>query len=102
MHVLASLGRCFDVVRELLVLGKLEGFLVGDFAFLLQVREVANQVDDDGGARVVADLAQPLVLYVVKALPRGDVEHKKDAVAALVEVARDRAERLLAGRIPNL
>ena len=51
---------------------------------------------------MVSDLLQPLVLNVIISCPVGDVENKEDTVTALVEVAGDWAERLLAGCVPNL
>lgn len=51
---------------------------------------------------MVANLFQPLILDVFKAAPLRDVEDEEDAVAALVEISRNRSERLLTGRIPNL
>ena len=38
---------------------------------------------------MLSDFAQPLVLNVVIGCPVGDVEHKKDAIATLVEVTRN-------------
>ena len=51
---------------------------------------------------MLSDFAQPLVLNVVIGCPVGDVEHKKDAIATLVEVTRNWSERLLASRVPYL
>ena len=51
---------------------------------------------------MVANLFQPLILDVFKAATLRDVEDEEDAVAALVEISRNRSERLLTGRIPNL
>ena len=51
---------------------------------------------------MVSNLSQPLILDVLKATALRDVEDKEHAVAALIEISRNRSERLLAGRIPNL
>ena len=51
---------------------------------------------------MVANLFQPLILDVLEAAALRDVEDEEDAVAALVEISRDRSERLLTSRIPNL
>ena len=51
---------------------------------------------------MVSNLSQPLILDVLKATALRDVEDKEHSVAALIEISRDRSERLLAGRIPNL
>lgn len=51
---------------------------------------------------MLSDLPQPLVLNVVIGCPVGDVEHKEDTIATLVEVTRDWSERLLASRVPYL
>ena len=50
---------------------------------------------------MLLDLLQP-VLDIGEGFLAGDVVAEEDAVGAAVENASDRAERLLAGRVPNL
>ena len=101
-NVLSSLSTSLDVVRELLISRECERLVVGDFARFLHICKVADKVDDNWRGRMVSNLSQPLILDVLKATALRDVEDKEHAVAALIEISRNRSERLLAGRIPNL
>lgn len=51
---------------------------------------------------MVPNFSQPLILDVFKARAVRDVKDEENTVAALVEIPRDRTERLLACCIPNL
>ena len=71
---------------------ELKSLLVRHLPLIIHVCKVSNQVDHNVWCRVVADLPQPLVLNVFKALATRDIEDQEDAVTALVKVARDRSE----------
>ena len=58
----------------------------------LHVGEVSDEVNHDRGGRVVTNLSQPLILDVFKARALCDVKDKENAIAALVEISRDRPE----------
>eukprot|EP00327_Prymnesium_parvum_P021526 CAMPEP_0113273928 /NCGR_PEP_ID=MMETSP0008_2-20120614/24120_1 /TAXON_ID=97485 /ORGANISM="Prymnesium parvum" /LENGTH=202 /DNA_ID=CAMNT_0000123493 /DNA_START=423 /DNA_END=1031 /DNA_ORIENTATION=+ /assembly_acc=CAM_ASM_000153 len=66
-----------------------------------EVRLVADQQLVDVLPRVLVDLRQP-PLHVVEGLQAGHVVHNDNAVRAAVVGAADRAEALLARRVPDL
>ena len=89
-------------MREVLVPREAKSFLVAHLSLIIHVCKVANQVNDDRWACMVANLAQPLIPDVVKACATCDVKNEEDAVTTLVEVACDGAETFLARSVPNL
>ena len=75
---------------------------MGYLASFLHVWEIADQVDHNWRSTVVTDLAQPLILDVLETAALCNVKDEEDAIATLIEVSGDWAERFLACRIPNL
>ena len=102
MHVLPSLSRSFDIVGKLLISSECKRLFMWDFPWLFHVWEIPNQIDDDRGSCMIADLPEPLILNVFKTGALRDIKDKEDSIAALVEVPRDWTERLLTSCIPNL
>jgi hypothetical protein len=88
-------------VRELLA------FLVGHLSLVLEVGLVADEDLDDVGARVLADLSEP-VLDVLERLPVGDIVYQDAPVGAFVVGGGDGLKPgqpglpLLSGGVPNL
>lgn len=101
LHIEALQRRCLVVSCDAGLLQEVLDILIGDLPVLLQIGLVAHQTDAQFLVGVGAQFVQPLP-HVAETHHRAEVEHQKRPDAALVVRPRDRLERLLPRRVPQL
>ena len=74
---------------------------MADLPLVLQIDLVADEGLHDVGVRMLVDAVEP-VLHIREGLATRHVESHDDTVRLLIEGVGDRAEALLARRVPNL
>ena len=89
-------------MTKVLILGKIQRFIVRYFALFFQICEIANQIYDYVFASVITHFSQPLRFYVFKTLTASDIEDKEDATTSLIKTACNGPETFLSCRVPNL
>lgn len=99
--ILARHGRGLEGVEDALLLLELFYTFMADFAFVLHVKFVAHQEQDDLGLALVHHFVVPR-RQVVESFQTRDVVRQEDAVRPTVKYFGDRFERLLACRVPDL
>ena len=80
---------------------ELNGLFVADLPLVLQINLVADQGLHDVGVRMLVDAVEP-VLHIGEGLATRHVESHNDTIRLLIEGVGDRAEALLARRVPDL
>jgi hypothetical protein len=101
LYVIASLGTGLKHFMKLILFGKLQSSLEGNFSLLLHLALVSDQVHAHIFTCMLLDLFQPIE-QVYEGLFSGDIVGQKHTVSTSVEDTCHRLERLLPGSIPNL
>lgn len=100
LHVRRGAGRCFHK-HETMLPGERFTLLLLDLAARIQITLVADQHDDHVRVGVLSGVLEPS-RKVVKCLATCNVVDEKGTSCATVIRTRDRPERFLTGRVPNL